>query len=114
MNAGNLLWLGVLLVFLEGNLVAREDKPIVAINFDADYSQITNSVGDEWAPTWGDDGNLYTGNDDGSSFGGIPSRSVAFGKLSGEDPFHLTGTTLSDMAGYGENGWVLIAPIGKR
>jgi hypothetical protein len=97
--------LGILLLFpLGGNLLARGDQPIVAIRFDADYSQITNSVGDEWAPTWADDGNLYTGNDDGSSFGGIPSRSVAFGKLSGDDPFHLTGSTLSDMPGYGENG----------
>src|SRR5207237_2174197 len=72
--------------------------------FDAPYSQIAGSVGDEWAPTWADDGDLYTGNDDGSSFGGIQGRSVAFGKLSGDDPFHLTGTTLSDMAGYGETG----------
>src|SRR6476661_2641573 len=89
-------------VLFPGNLFARGDKPITSIRFDADYSQITNSAGDEWAPTWADDGNLYTGNDDGSSFGGIPDRSIAFGKLVGDDPLKLTGSTLSDMAGYGE------------
>ncbi len=80
---------------------ARGDKPIVDLRFNADYSQISNSVGDEWAPTWADDGNLYTGNDDGSSFGGIGGRSVAFGKLSGDDAYHLKGTTVSDMGDYG-------------
>ena len=103
---GLAMWLPAFLglVLLQGNLFARGDNPLTSIRFDADYSQITNSAGDEWAPTWADDGNLYTGNDDGSSFGGIPSRSVAFGKLTGDDPFHLTGTAISDMAGYGENG----------
>jgi hypothetical protein len=94
----------LVLVLSTHGLLAAGDKPIVSIRFDADFTQITNSVGDEWAPTWADDGNLYTGNDDGSSFGGIPDRSVAFGKLVGEDAFHLTGFTISDMAGYGENG----------
>jgi hypothetical protein len=83
--------------------VAAGSKPIVDIRLNADYSQIANSVGDEWAPTWADDGNLYTGNDDGSSFGGIKSSSVAFGKLIGDDPFKLQGITISDMGGYGKN-----------
>src|SRR6266404_4235877 len=82
---------------------ARGDKPIVDLRFNADYSQIASSVGDEWAPTWADDGNLYTGNDDGSSFGGIKSSSVAFGKLVGDDPFKLQGITISDLGGYGNN-----------
>ena len=63
------------------SLFAQGRQPIVDIRFDAPHSQVGNSIGDEWAPTWADDDNLYTGNDDGSSFGGIPSRSVAFGKL---------------------------------
>ncbi len=78
------------------------DRPIVDIRFDAPYRQIPNSSGDEWAPTWADDGCLYTGNDDGASFGGFNERSIAFGKLTGDDPFKLTGTTISDMGGYGE------------
>jgi hypothetical protein len=80
---------------------AQSAKPIVDIRFDSHYLQITNSQGDEWAPTWADDGNLYSGNDDGTSFGGISGRSVAFGKLSGDDPYHLVGSTVSDMSGYG-------------
>jgi hypothetical protein len=83
--------------------VAADSRPIVDLRFNADYSQIASSQGDEWAPTWADDGNLYTGNDDGSSFGGIKSSSVAFGKLAGDDPFKLQGITTSDMGGYGNN-----------
>src|SRR5665213_3661577 len=85
------------------NTFAKDAKPIVDIRFDSPYMQITNSQGDEWAPTWADDGNLYSGNDDGYSFGGISSRSVAFGKLVGDDPFHLVGSTLNDMGDYGIN-----------
>jgi len=80
---------------------AQGDKPIVDIRFDSHYLQISNSNGDEWAPTWADDGNLYSGNDDGTSFGGISGRSVAFGKIEGDDPFKLVGKTVSDMPGYG-------------
>lgn len=83
--------------------LAEKPAPIVDIRFDAPYAQIVSSHGDEWAPTWADDDNLYTGNDDGTSFGGIAERSLAFGKLIGNDPFHLVGKTVSDMAGYGSN-----------
>jgi hypothetical protein len=78
------------------------ERPIVDIRFDGPYQQIANSSGDEWAPTWADDGHLYTGNDDGSSFGGIKGSSIAFGKLLGDDPFHLAGVSISDMGAYGE------------
>lgn len=78
-------------------------RKIADIRFDADYSQIASSHGDEWAPTWADDGNLYTGNDDGSSFGGMKDRSVAFGKLTGDDPRALAGISVSDMDGYGQD-----------
>lgn len=83
--------------------LAAGNKPIVDIRFNADYSQIASAVGDEWAPTWADDGNLYTGNDDGSSFGGIGNRCVAFGKLAGDDPYKLDAITVSDMGGYGDD-----------
>ena len=84
--------------------VAAGKRPIVDIRFDEKYQQIANSAGDEWAPTWGADGNLYTGNDDGTSFGGIRSRSVAFGKVVGDRLADLHGVTISDMGGYGEEG----------
>jgi hypothetical protein len=91
----------LVVIAVQTGLLAQGPKPIVDIRFDSNYLQIANSVGDEWAPTWADDGNLYSGNDDGSSFGGISGRSVAFGKLAGDDPYHLVGTTVSDMSGYG-------------
>jgi hypothetical protein len=98
---GLLFALSYLAIVVSGNALAGGPAPIVEIQFDAPYAQISNSHGDEWAPTWADDDNLYTGNDDGTSFGGIAERSLAFGKLSGNDPFHLTGKTVSDMGGYG-------------
>ena len=82
--------------------VAQGDKPIVDVRFNADYAQIPTSHGDEWAPTWAEDGSLYTGNDDGSSFGGIRPRSVAFGKLVGDDPKSEKGVTISDMGDFGK------------
>lgn len=94
----------LVLFFSFGIAWGDESHRIVDIRFNADYSQIANSAGDEWAPTWADDDSLYTGNDDGSSFGGIEGRSVAFGKLTGNDPFHLVGHTISDMSDYGKGG----------
>jgi hypothetical protein len=103
MSTGIKSLLGLFFCFCSGIAVAGDPEPIVDIRFNAEYAQISNSVGDEWAPTWADDDNLYTGNDDGSSFGGIESRSVAFGKLIGNDPFRLKGQTVSDMGSYGKN-----------
>ena len=74
--------------------------PIVDVRFDAEYRQVLPSMGDEWAPTWGGDDVLYTGNDDGNSFGGVPFNAMAFGKLEGHDPDHLRGTTVSGMEEY--------------
>jgi hypothetical protein len=91
-------------VAMQASTFAQGAKPIVDMRYDSHYSQIADSNGDEWAPTWADDDNLYSGNDDGNNFGGIPGGSVAFGKLVGDDPFHLVGTTVSDMGGYGATG----------
>ena len=93
----------VMFLSLAPRSLASGKKPIVDIRFNADYSQIASSVGDEWAPTWAGDGNLYTGNDDGESFGGIKGRTVAFGELTGDDPQKLEGITISDMGGYGDD-----------
>jgi len=82
--------------------LAAESKPIVDVRFDAPYRQIESSSGDEWAPTWGRDDVLYTGNDDGNSFGGIPQNAIAFGKLEGSDPEKLKGTSLSSMERFRE------------
>lgn len=85
------------------SLFARPDKPIVDVRINNSFAQLTNSVGDEWAPTWADDNALYTANDDGSSFGGFDGRCIAFGKVLGDDPAHLQGVSISDMGGYGKD-----------
>ena len=72
-------------------------RPIVDVRFDGPYRQVLPSLGDEWAPTWGRNDVLYTGNDDGSSFGGMPDNPIAFGKLEGNDPYALRGTTINPM-----------------
>lgn len=82
----------------------KSSSPITDITFNAPYSQIAKSHGDEWAPTWADDGALYTGNDDGSNFGGIRAGSMAFGKVIGDDLHSLTGVTISDMGRFGDDG----------
>ena len=94
----------LLVIAIQSSATAAGEKPIVDVRFNAPYSQIANSVGDEWAPTWADDGDLYTGNDDGTSFGGIRNSSLAFGKLAGDDPHKLKGTSISDMGDYGKPG----------
>jgi len=80
----------------------EESKPIVDVRFDAPYQQIASSQGDEWAPTWGRDDVLYTGNDDGNNFGGIPGNAIAFGKLEGSDPDKLKGTSINGMQDFRE------------
>ncbi len=97
-------WALLLVLAIQTSAFAQGSKAIVDISFNAGYLQMTNSHGDEWAPTWADDGNLYTGNDDGSSFGGVGDRSIAFGKLTGDNPNALKGVTVSDMGDYGQTG----------
>src|SRR5689334_21504173 len=79
---------------------AEGSKPIIDVRFDAPYRQIGSSLGDEWAPSWGRGDALYTGNDDGSSFGGVPVNALAFGRLEGADPDHLKGITVNGMSDY--------------
>lgn len=76
--------------------------PIVDVRFDAPYGQVLPSRGDEWAPTWGRDDVLYTGNNDGSNFGGVPSNTIAFGKLIGDDPYNLKGVAINGMEAFKE------------
>lgn len=105
MKIRELLPFGALIVIVTScSQSASESLPVVDIRFDSNYLQIENSRGDEWAPTWGRDDILYTGNDDGSSFGGVPGGNIAFGKLEGDDPYALNGTTVNGMEEYGREG----------
>src|SRR6476659_1134299 len=93
----------LLALALQSAALAEGDKPIVDIRFNAPYGQIASSHGDEWAPTWADDDVLYTGNDDGTSFGGIEKEhSITFGKLTGDDFYNLQGATITNMGDYGK------------
>src|ERR1043165_2155820 len=96
-RAARTLALSLLSATLHSSLGRAQSKPIVDVRFDAPYRQIQPSMGDEWAPTWGQGDILYTGNDDGTSFGGIPSNAIAFGKLEGSSPNNLKGTTINGM-----------------
>ena len=74
------------------------------MRFDSSFRQVESSQGDEWAPTWGRDDILYTGNDDGASFGGMAMNAIAFGKLEGDDPLALRGSTVNPMEDFREPG----------
>jgi hypothetical protein len=76
---------------------SAESKPIVDVRIDAPYRQIEASYGDEWAPTWGRNDVLYTGSNDGSSFGHMDVSAMAFGKLEGDGPYRLKGTSISGL-----------------
>lgn len=92
---------------------ADDSAAIVDVRFNAPFRQIGHSMGDEWAPTWGPDDVLYTGNNDGTSFGGLPSTAIAFGKLEGNDPYSLKGTTINGMTDYREGRYAAEAAIWK-
>ena len=94
--------LGLALLVAQSGHAKDNSKPIVDVRFDGPYHQFESSRGDEWAPTWGRDDVLYTGNDDGHSFGGIPTNVITFGKLEGDDPYKMKGTTINGMEEYRE------------
>ena len=101
-HAARILALSLSFAIFQPCQARGQSKPIVDIRFDAPFRQVEPSQGDEWAPTWGRDDVLYTGNDDGNSFGGIPGNAIAFGKLEGSDPNNLKGTTINGMQDFKE------------
>ena len=101
-HAARTLALSLLFAIFHPCVGRGQSKPIIDIRFDAPYRQIESSIGDERAPTWGRGHVLYTGNDDGTSFGGIPSIAIAFGRLEGSDPNHLKGTSINAMQDFKE------------
>ena len=98
-----ILAVSVLLAF-QPCLAADESRPIVDVRFDAAYRQIESSDGDDWAPTWSRDDVLYTGNDDGTNFGGIPTNAIAFGTLVGNDPYKQKGISVMYSRGFYPRG----------
>lgn len=66
---------------------------------------LVDNQGDTWEAAWGKDDNLYSPSDDTGGFHGLPSgANVAFNRISGDDPLHLSGDTVNPMRDYGKAG----------
>lgn len=84
-------------------------RPISAVKPGAPV-RLTNCTGDTWVAAWADDGNLYTPSNDTSGFDKACQSNLAFNRLEGNDPQHLTGTTVNAMSDYGK--WTELGPDG--
>ncbi len=65
---------------------------------------VDENSGDTWVAAWGADDNLYSPSNDTTGFHKAPSANVAFNRIDGSDPLHLSGITVNPMADYGEAG----------
>lgn len=63
---------------------------------------VADNEGDTWAPTWADDGHLYSPSDDTTGFHSAPKANIAFNRIDGNDPLHLGGKTINPMPQYGK------------
>src|SRR5262249_15165580 len=70
---------------------------------EAGVHRYTESFGDTWISAWADDNDLYVVSDDCRGFGQAKnaSRNLMVHRLSGENPFQLTCTTINTMDDYG-------------
>ncbi|MCL2660630.1 MAG: hypothetical protein FWD64_08955, partial [Acidobacteriaceae bacterium] len=62
------------------------------------------SRGDTWIAAWAEDDNLYSPSNDTTGFRKACHTNVAFNRLEGSDPLHLSGTTVNTMEDYGKAG----------
>ncbi len=72
------------------------------------YRAYEDSKGDTWDPAWGADGALYFAGNDGSGWDKACSSNVFFNRADGDDPFALTGRTVSPMSDL--EGWAKKGP----
>ena len=63
--------------------------------------KLGNNQGDTWIAAWAGDDNLYSPSDDTSGFRKECNSNIAFNRIEGSDPLHLTGTTINPMSEYG-------------
>ena len=68
--------------------------------------KLDDNQGDTWIAAWAGDDNLYSPSDDTSGFRKACSSNVAFNRIEGSDPLHLTGTTINPMSEYANAGQV--------
>ena len=66
--------------------------------------KLADNLGDTWIAAWAGDDNLYSPSDDTLGFRKGCNSNVAFNRIEGSDPQHLTGTTINPMAEYGVGG----------
>ena len=59
---------------------------------------VPGSHGDTWVATLAEDGHLYSPSNDTYGFGKATDSNIAFNRLDGADPTHLTGTTINPMS----------------
>src|ERR1700694_1083325 len=85
-------------------LAAADDgpsKPITGVKVGTPV-KLDDNQGDTWIAAWAGDGNLYSPSDDTSGFRKGCNSNVAFNRIDGNDPLHLTGTTINPMSEYGK------------
>jgi hypothetical protein len=63
-----------------------------------------DNQGDTWVAAWADDDTLYSPSDDTSGFHKAANANVAFNRISGGDPMHLSGVTVNPLQDYGKEG----------
>src|ERR1022692_641212 len=68
--------------------------------------KLEDNQGDTWIAAWAADDNLYSPSDDCSGFRKACNSNVAFNRIEGSDPLHLTGTTINPMSEYGAGGQI--------
>jgi hypothetical protein len=83
--------------------VHERKRPIRGVRL-GDPSPLTDSGGDTWVSAWADDDNLYSPSNDTSGFHEAAHSNIAFNKITGNDPLHLSGTTVNPMLEYGKGG----------
>jgi len=65
---------------------------------------VADNSGDTWVAAWADDDNLYSPSNDTGGFHKGPSANIAFNRIAGSDPLHLSGITVNPMQDYGGEG----------
>lgn len=79
-------------------------KPIAGVKVGTPV-RLADNEGDTWVAAWAGDDNLYSPLDDGHGFHKACNSNVAFNRIEGNDPLHLTGTTINPMTEYGAGGY---------
>ena len=78
-------------------------KPIHAVKV-GKAAPLPDNGGDTWVAAWADDDNLYSPSDDTGGFHKAANANIAFNRITGNDPLHLSGSTVNPMVDYGKGG----------